>query len=338
MLKYLAFILVISCISCSKQNPEIVRGFYHWQTSFNVTDTQNKTLINLEVKNLYVKYFDVKWVNGEAKPVAEVIWETPTDQNIIPVVYITTEVFSEMNTTKIPDLALKVSRKIKNLQKSLSEKNLKIKRFEEIQIDCDWTPSIKDKYFFFLEQIQKHFDGVSLSVTVRLYQYKYPNIAGIPPVKKGLLMYYNMGELFDQHEVNSILNNDVGKQYLGFNNYPLPMDLALPNFSWSLIFVNNEFDHISKAFGTENFEDTALFHKLQNDNFSIKKDTVIRGNYYRMGDKLRYETCSTDELLKAVELLKPEINQKKTNVIIYDLNADLNQDYEKINTVFNAFN
>lgn len=315
--------------SCSEPKHEIIPSFYHWQTNFKVDSTQNKVLNNLKVEKLYVKYFDIKWVNNRAVPVAEVNWKTQPVFEIIPVVYISTDVFTHLDSAQIKVLTEQAANKIKLIHPSNS--------YSEIQVDCDWMPSIKDKYFYFLSTIKPHFQDVNLSATVRLYQYKYPDLAGVPPVDKGLLMYYNMGDLTDENETNSILNNEIGKQYLGFRTYPLPIDIAIPNFNWSLVFRHNEFQFISKSFNKESFNHNELFQHDTLNYWWVKKDSVINNTYYRYGDHIRFESCSTSNLVEAVNLLIPELNQPTTNVIIYDINSNLQNDYEKINTVFYTF-
>ena len=62
---------------------------------------------------------------------------------------------------------------------------------QEIQIDCDWTKSTKDKYFYLLKKI-KELSKKEISCTLRLYPYKYPEIMGVPPVDKAMLMCYNL--------------------------------------------------------------------------------------------------------------------------------------------------
>jgi len=329
-MKYLCSIFLISVFwACSDSNHAIVPSFYHWQTNFDLDSSQSKTLTRLNVEKLYVKYFDVKWLKNKAVPVAEVNWKTQANVEIVPVIYITTDVFTNLDSTKIKLLSKNIADKIKQLHPTNS--------FTEIQIDCDWMPSIKDKYFYFLESVKSHFKNTIFSATVRLYQYKYPDLAGVPPVDKGLLMYYNMGTLSDLNESNSILNNSIGKQYLGFGKYPLPIDIALPNFTWSLVFRQGKFQFISKSFTSTSFQNNQQFKHDTLNKWWIKKDTVINKTYFRHGDLIRFESCSTTHLVEAVNLLLPELNQNTTNVIIYDLNSNLKNDYEKINTVFNTF-
>ena len=146
-----------------------------------------------------------------------------------------------------------------------------------------------------------------------------------------------MGTLSDLNESNSTLNNSIGKQYLGFGKYPLPIDIALPNFTWSLVFRQGKFQFISKSFTSTSFQNNQQFKHDTLNKWWVKKDTIVNTTYFRQGDLIRFESCSTTHLINAVNLLLPELNQSNTNVIIYDLNSNIKNDYEKINTVFNTF-
>jgi hypothetical protein len=322
------FLVPIFFSSCQKDTPQIVRSFYHWKTDFKLEAEQIEMMEKLNIRELYVKYFDVVWNGKEAVPVAELNKLSTTDLIIKPVVYITTEVFSQLDSTSIEKLALDISDKIKSIH---GDENI-----SEIQIDCDWTPSIQDKYFNLLEIIKSEFHDVLISATIRLYQYKYPGLAGVPPVDKGLLMYYNMGDLTDYEEENSILNNEIGKQYLGFNDYPLSIDIALPNFNWSLHFRSGEFQQICPNFNIKQLENKDLFEKISGL-YSFKQDTVIDNVYFRYGDQLSYEYCSGEQLKIAADLLLDEINQEQTRIIFYDLQLNTPDDYEKLDTVFRIF-
>ncbi len=307
----------------------IVRSFYHWRQDFQINSEQQSFLEKLEVEELYVHYFDVAWRGEEAVPIAEVSDISDVDMQINPVVYITTQVLEHSDSSQIEHLASRIADKIKTIH---GENELK-----EIQIDCDWTPSIKDKYFYLLTELKNKFSSIELSATIRLYQYKYPELAGVPPVDKGLLMYYNMGEITSYREPNSILNNNEGKRYLGFNTYPLDIDIALPNFSWVLLFQTGNFQKICAELNEEDLADKSLFKSIGTNLYACKKDTVIGNTYFRFGDELRLEKCNEDQLIEAANLLRDEINQDQTRIIIYDLQTDTPKDYEKLDAVYTVF-
>ncbi len=324
-------VLMFIFSSCESKT-ETLPSFYHWRTNFNPEKEQLDFIDSINTNYIYVKYFDLKR-NQENKiiPVAEVQFQTrlKCEVEIIPVVYITTNVFKDIDKSEIENLATNTLEKIKNLH---GKNNL-----NEIQIDCDWTASIKDNYFYFLEKLGEELESEILTCTIRLYQYKYPNISGIPPVDKGVLMYYNMGSFRLYNEESTILNNSIGKKYLGFGNYPMHLDFALPNFSWVRLFRYGEFSQLLGSFDTDLLENEKLFEKYSEYIYTVKQDTLIDNVYLRYGDELYYDFCPKEELLKAVDLLKNEINQRSTRIIIFDLNSIDNNERDKIVDVFNAF-
>lgn len=326
--------LLFSCGSETEQNEsKNVRGFYYWQTTFDISEEQYGLLNKLNCDVLYVRFFDLVQDSWDYVPNAEIEAEYDVEVPIpiVPTVFITTDVFYENDSSAIPRMAERVAQRIQ--QHNLYEDD----QVNEIQFDCDWTPQIKDKYFYFLEEVQHYFPNQIISSTIRLYQYKYPKLAGVPPVDKGMLMYYNMGQFNDYDEENSILNNEIGEQYLGFNEYPLKIDIALPNFEWCLLFRQGQFQQICPNLTTEQLNNYDLFVSNKEGWYVCKKDTVINQTYFRFGDELRHEYCSKEELLKAAELLKEEFNQDETRILIYDLRSKTIEDDKKLDAVFSAF-
>jgi|GEM_PF-110049 len=113
----------------------------------------------------------------------------------------------------------------------------------EIQFDCDWTEGTRAAFFSFLKKVRPLLPpGTRLSATIRLHQYKFPDRTGVPPVDRGLLMLYNTGDIHDPEEPNSIFQPAAAEKYLlgAPPAYPLPLDVALPAFSWALIYRDGE--------------------------------------------------------------------------------------------------
>lgn len=327
----IGFVLLVSFLfwGCSSPN-EVEKSIYHWETGFNLTPAEEHFLIENEINKVYTKFFDLK-VDGnkDVMPVADIQFVNLPKQEIIPVVYITTDVFYSLDSISIKELAVKTHKRIQKLHPN--------GEFDEIQIDCDWTAGIQLKYFYFLTCLKAEMGDKRLSCTVRLYQYKYPNLTGTPPVDNGVLMYYNMGNLRHYDESNSILNNETGKLYLGFGDYPIPLDFALPNFEWSLHYRYGEFKQIISTIGYNELHDTTLFHKNENQYYQVKKDTLIGTNYLRLGDELRFETCSEPALIEAAQLLRNEKNKSITTLLFYSLTPSIAHETAKINRVVAAF-
>ena len=101
---------------------------------------------------------------------------------------------------------------------------------KEIQIDCDWTDSTRNRFFRFTRTLGKlaHAEHSLISATIRLHQIKYFERTGIPPVDRGVLMFYNMGKLAAASERSSIFNTEDAEKYTSrLSQYPLPMDLIV---------------------------------------------------------------------------------------------------------------
>ncbi len=323
-------LLFLFQISCNYEKIEIENSVYYWKNQVEINQANQEFLINHHVKHIYVKFFDVKTnFKKETIPVSEVNFKSDLSEfEIIPVVYITVDVFKNLDSFQIQKLSKNISDKINQLSPQSFH--------SEIQIDCDWTPSIKNKYFYFLEEFKKINPQSKLSATIRLYQYKYPNLAGIPPIDKGVLMYYNMGNVKEYEEENSILNNSKGQLYLGFQKYPIPLDFAIPNFSWSVLFRYKEFITILPTIEKKDFSNDEIFLVNEKNYFQVITDTVYKNTYLRFGDELRFETVSIIEISIALELLKNEFNQKNTRIIVFDF-QDQSYKLETMEFIFNFF-
>ena len=144
-----------------------------------------------------------------------------------------------------------------------------------------------------------HPDHVELSVTLRLYPFKYRNKMGIPPADRVMLMCYNMGNLTNPATKNSILDPSEMSKYLsGSPTYPLPVDMALPLFSWFAWFRERAFKGLVYP---EDVEKAGW--KINNGRISIAKDTVMNGRQFFAGDQLRQEETTPEDLFKARKLL-----------------------------------
>ena len=226
-------ILILLFLGCEKKERQTIPAFYHWQTNFDLSPSENTFLDSMNVQKLYVKFFDVDWDFNQADAFPQAIVQfddVEKDFHIIPTIFITNRTLIQLPSNSIPDLAQKIVYKIKTLA---------ISEIQEIQLDCDWSPSTEKKYFQLLTAIRQNID-VTLSATIRLHQVKFAEATGVPPVDKGMLMFYNMDEVGQLETQNSILDLEIAQQYLhNFNKYPIPLDVALPLFSWTCLLYTS---------------------------------------------------------------------------------------------------
>ena len=165
----LPILLAINSWNCNEPNNN-VRAFYYWQTTMNF-DNENQQLANkLNVQEMYVRCFDVDWNFSyeDAVPLGilkdgKTILENGQNLSIIPTIFIVNRVFKHLPDDKLEALADRILQKIP----------YDSTHYNEIQLDCDWTASTKDKYFKFLKIFKNQLDkDKTLSITIRLHQYR----------------------------------------------------------------------------------------------------------------------------------------------------------------------
>ncbi len=333
--------LVIINYSCNNHQ-KVETSFYHWEHALDLDSCENELLQSLEVKHLYIRIFDVDF-NDKSKPPRflsplKVKNKSFLHQKLIPCIYITNRSFVGISKKQAEQLALQTARFVKKI----IEVN-QLDFSDEIQIDCDWTLSTRVNYFHYLQKIKEHLVQYNqISATIRLHQYKYPMKTGVPPVDKGSLMAYNMGDFEDVNEKNAIYNNDILKQYLSIKNkYPIHLDVAMPVFSWALIF---RFGKAMKIVNQPNLyeleSNTDRFEKIKKDKFKVNENGYWGGLFLYEGDIIRVDKVDVEEIKKGLEMISAHGMISPDRIIYYQLYDHINQDYsnedfKEFSAVFN---
>lgn len=316
--------IALTMLSCNTHDaPTVHRGFYYWKSRFALDSTESNALQQLRIEKLYLKLFDVVWdePTQQPMPVAKInVTEAfPTQQQYVPVVFITNETLQKASPNDINNL----SRNIPKLISSIIDNN-KLPMPAEIQLDCDWTAGTKDRYFLLLKELRKasFCQEKTLSITIRLHQIKYTQEAGIPPADRGLLMCYNMGNVQQPATQNSIIDPATLQQYTGrLNEYPLPLDIALPLFSWWVWFEGNTYKGLLHADALQLPIDAAKKWRCQ-------VDTTINGYTFKQGDWLRYENAPKESIEQVISSLQSQLKPDNRNIILYHLDAKSLQQYD----------
>ena len=337
-MKYFSLLLTIQIVLFSCNNPtkvkEVNRGFYYWKSTVRFSPNEYSILQKNKIMELYVKFFDVDWSFIEKKPIPKAIvrfQENRLDSlHIIPVIFITNRTLQHIEYREIENLSESIHQKIKSLAPGA---------FHEIQIDCDWTLSTKVKYFHLLKKLsEKH---SYLSATIRLHQIKYFSKTGVPPVKKGMLMCYNMADWQKSSVQNSIFDLKILANYIeNLDAYPLPLDVVFPVFRWTIIYRNDKFLGFVNNLDEEELAHCTCLKPLPDSNkFEVVKDTFAFGKSIRKGDIFRTEYCSIDDLLKGSHLLSKKISNEKLTFALYHLDDQSLSFYhhESIQKLFQSF-
>ena len=337
------FSAMLFVVSCSQER-KTDRGFHYWKSDFVTNNIERETISNLQVKKIYVKFFDVTWNNRvqRPEPAAKIRFDSTSlrglkqaGTEIIPVVLITNETFEQI----IPESINSLGDRISFLLKGLLEDNL-ITTTKEIQIDCDWTESTKDKYFELLKYLKllPLFSNKQLSVVIPLYQCKNSGKVGIPPCNRGMLMCYNMGNLTNPETNNSIIDASELRKYAdNLNSYPLPLDIALPIFEWAVLFRNNMYSGVLQNLPDSVLHNASLF-KASTTRFESLSDTIVSGHEFKKGDMIRFEESRYDEILKTAGTISPQLITPSFTVSLYHLDSVSLSKFKKeeLETIYNS--
>ncbi len=329
-------IFVFFLFGC-KQKSVVHPTFYFWKTDYHNHKAETAALSKFKSKSLYVRIMDVDF-NPDFQqdvPVSPVKFSDPLPPqvNIIPVVFLVNRIFNEIDSNRIKlladHIAVFVEAKVKQSGKS---------SYSELQIDCDWTKTSRDRYFEFLNQLKKNplLKDKTISVTLRLHQVKNIATSGIPPVEKAMLMCYNMGNLRKYGNQNSILDQHEMDLYLKdyLENYPLKLDVALPTFEWAVVFRNKKYAGISKRINKGQIQDKKLFKQRENSIlYDLLMDYPAAG--LKRGDVIRWEEITTEDLLATSSFLSRYLKPEERNLVFYHLDTDLlkhftDEDFRKV--------
>ena len=316
-------IFIFLLFSCQQKEQPVI-SFYYWKTIFRLSPKEKNCLNRNQIKRVYIRYFDIDLnpKTNEAYPRSPIRFEnTSLNFEIIPVVYIKNKVMLNRELNLL-DLAQKTNSFIQQI-------NLKNKiSIKEIQIDCDWTLESKDSYLRFIEAFKK-VSNKKLSATIRLHQIKYFKKTAIPNVDRGVLMYYNMGKIAPD-SLNSIYDRNIANRYLAsLKNYPLPINVALPIYSWCIHIRDRRIIGLTSKIGINNLKNNSSFVLTKTNWFICKKSTFVNGVFYKENDQLKLETISQNDLLEMANDLEENSGQSPKEIIFYDLDEFNLQNYEK---------
>ncbi len=358
------WLLAVGCwllAGCKDATPPVVSpAFYHWQTHLQITENERLYLDSLGVKKLYVKFFDVDWDEASGQPVPHAQVEIDTARlaglEIVPTVFITNRTFLNLKMEDVPGLAERIFKKMEELGMPLTqpltpkgEPNGEGFRVDEIQFDCDWTEQTREKFFALINHFRAtsegdssfiiHHSSLKISATIRLHQLKFFEKTGVPPVDRGMLMFYNMGDLESWETQNSILDLETAQKYLiPDSQFPIPLDLALPLFRWGVLFRDGRLIKLINNLGEEDLLDSERFTNIAPNRYEVKKSTYLQGYYLYEGDRLRLEGVDSEQLEAAAAMLR-FVKSDTATVAFYHLDTTMIKmfSHEQLEKVLDEF-
>lgn len=309
---------------------QLTNAFYYWKSEFSLSGYEKKALAQNSINKLYIRFFDVDWdpVSKQAVPKAVVYFKENPPVAFVPTVFITNRTLEKLSWGGVEELAKKITEKIKTLSATIAPNQ----PVTEVQIDCDWSLSTRRSYFQLLTQLNKHLPTqITLSATIRLHQIKFYRTTGVPPVARGMLMYYNMGDWKSLRTENSILDLTTASRYADYiSDYPLPLDVVLPLFRWAIFYRNGRPLKIINHLSLKDFQNNSLFKKAPETNqYIVRKNTHLWGISVRRGDRFRVEESTVNNLSISAKTLAQEIQNTKLTFALYHLDSTNLSHYER---------
>lgn len=277
-------------------------SFYYWKTIYDPGPESLARLRELDVNRLYLRFFEVtlnEW--NQPVPHATVKFVQQPTLPVAPAIYFDLKVFSR------PDL--NVEQFAQNLVKRVMDMGAhhKLELVRELHIDCDWTPSTRERFFAFTAALKQELpEDWQLVLTLRLDQVKNFSNTGVPiGADRVVIMAYNMGNLRQSGVHNSILDANVAALYLKSGNpYPLPLDVALPLFEWVVVFNDKDaFVGLLRTVPEAMFDERVCRDEGGNIYTVLRPFDTGEGWQAIPGYRLRLEDSRRKDLLKVAALL-----------------------------------
>ncbi len=322
----LLFVLTLCLLaffcSCRKSEQRAHHNsIYYWRTTLTASPDELHFMKTHNVDKLYLRFFDVCREAENVVPNATLEFEDTTllgcVDEIVPVCYITIEALRDISGME-REYASKITNRMINM---CSYHNLSDK-VHEIQIDCDWTESTQEAYFYLLKHIRSLLNekAIQLSATIRLHQLRLD----APPIDRGVLMIYNTGNLLNPETRNSILDYNDAARYLkhsAVKKYDIALDYAFPTFSWGVAYRQGHYIGLaSNSYSPLDFNDHKGFKRI--DSTHVKVINTYRPNvpyFCEIGDIIREETSEYKTIMSVKQLLPLS---KNNSVILYHLDAN----------------
>ena len=319
-------LIVVLFFSCSNTT-EDSRGFYYWKTSFNLNKEDVQFLNTAQINKLYLRFFDVEYniQDLDFLPTGKILFQTPVPENfiIIPVVFITQNCLKNLTDTAALKLANNIIKEINGLQETYG-----IKPPREFQIDSDWTSGTRDIYFKLLTHLKTEADKAwgkpLISVTIRLHQIQSFSSKDIPPADRGTLMVYHTSNPIDYNSRSSILDINTAKNYLhNLTDYPLPLDTALPIFSWAVQFDSyKRFIRIIKNISSGTIKNSGDFTLLESNIFKAVKNTYLNNKKIMKGDIITVEGAEYKDCLEIQKYINSRLTGYSKTIILFEYDTE----------------
>ena len=344
----LSMLLLLTTIpiaaGCGGSRRPVRNSFYYWRSTFTLDAESVRYLREMSVERLYVRFFDVGWheASSQPYPIAPVVFrsEVPEGTAVIPTVFIKNDVLRRLETGDLWQLATRIRARIEHTLESI--RGIDPRDVDEIQIDCDWTASTRDIYFELLQRIRERAAEKEwrTMATIRLHQIKFRHNTGVPPVERGMLMAYNVGQPDAVEERNAIFSRREVLQYLGrLEEYPIPLDVALPLFSWGVVFRGESFVALLGNLRRGDLAGGVALRNAGGNWYDVTAEHYLGGEHLFPGDRIRLEEVDPEECASVARTIAAKAGHDSMSVALFHFDPTIvkNHDRSQIQNLYGAF-
>ena len=311
-------LLACAIAACSSRaatadDPPATRAFYFWRTTFRLSAIERRALAELHVARLYVRAFDVDWDGApELRGVIDPVERAPDGVEIVPVVFVRDDVLRRADRAP---LARELWTRARALAVQLGREP------RELQLDCDWTDATRDAYFDLIRRVRAE-AKIAITATIRLHQIKYRERTGVPPIDRGTLMFYNMGRFSADADARAIFDAASAEKYLArVASYPLPLDVALPIWSWAVHVRDERVIGLMQSTDPDELAAVPFLARGDDGRYVAREDAFLHGTLLRAGDVLKIEVTGPAETRAAAAMIADRlaaVHEPRT-VTLFDL-------------------
>jgi hypothetical protein len=334
------FLSLIIAGGCASRREPATRAFYYWKSTFALTDPDRAFLRDLGIKKIYLRFFDVDRdeAGGKPIPVAPVRFlnKPDTGTEIVPAVFITNRTLTLLDEAGVFVLARDIAGETIRIAGDAGI------AFRELQLDCDWTESTRDRYFRLISLVREQLPDrhIRISATIRLHQIKYAERTGVPPVDRGMMMFYNTGRMSGDPESNSIYSEKDAARYAWRAwKYPLPLDAALPIYFHTVQIRDGKVVGLLNKTAENDLSGIEGLERAGGRMVRATKPFFFHGSYIMQNDLLKFESVPPSEGIRAARQAAEALLRAPRTVAVFEYDSAYLSCYDEqdLARMFGAF-